>query len=162
MGNRSDMDMRWGQAKASGRWPDMCFLSTWPGPTSETANCNLKTILFEPLFHPNLLTPPHNRAPSHRIRVDAPDVCLWNAHTGFKALGRKENKVRVQRGRALLVAQTVKNPPAMWETWVQSLDREDPLEEGVATHSSILAWRIPWTEEPGRAHSMGSQRFGHN
>ena len=44
----------------------------------------------------------------------------------------------------------VKNPPAMWETWVQSLGWEDPLEEGMATHSSILAWRIPWTEEPGR------------
>ena len=56
------------------------------------------------------------------------------------------------------VAQTVKNPPAMRETWVQSLGWEDPLEEGMATHSSILAWRIPWTEEPGRLQSMGSQR----
>ena len=43
----------------------------------------------------------------------------------------------------------VKNPPAMWETWVRSLGWDDPLEEGMATHSSILAWRIPWTEEPG-------------
>ena len=51
--------------------------------------------------------------------------------------------------RASLVAQTVKNPPAMEETWVQSLGCEDPLEEGMATHSSILAWRIPWIEEPG-------------
>ena len=56
----------------------------------------------------------------------------------------------------------VKNPPAMWETWVQSLSREDSLEKGVATHSSILAWRIPWTEEPGGLVSMGSQRVGHN
>ena len=47
--------------------------------------------------------------------------------------------------RASLVAQLVKNPPAMWETWVRSLGWEDPLEEGTATHSSILAWRIPWT-----------------
>ena len=47
------------------------------------------------------------------------------------------------------VAQTVKNPPVMQETWVQSLDQEDPLEKGMATHSSILAWRIPWAEEPG-------------
>ena len=47
------------------------------------------------------------------------------------------------------VAQTVKNLPAMWETWVPSVGWEDPLEEGMATHSSILAWRIPWTEEPG-------------
>ena len=49
-----------------------------------------------------------------------------------------------------LVTQTVKNLPAMQETWVQSLGWEDPLEKGMATHSSILAWRIPWTEEPGR------------
>ena len=54
---------------------------------------------------------------------------------------------------ASLVAQLVKNPPAMWETWVRSLSWGDPLEEGMATHSSILAWRIPWTEEPGG--SMG-------
>ena len=61
-----------------------------------------------------------------------------------------------------LVAQTVKNPPAMQETWVQSLGQEDSPEEGMATHSSILAWRIPWTEEPDRLQSMGSQRVGHN
>ena len=54
---------------------------------------------------------------------------------------------------ASLVAQTVKNPCAMWETWVRSLGWEDPLEEGMATHSSILAWRIPWTEEPGGLRS---------
>ena len=48
-----------------------------------------------------------------------------------------------------LVAQTVKNPPVMRETWVRSLGWEDPLEEGIVTHSDILAWRIPWTEEPG-------------
>ena len=50
---------------------------------------------------------------------------------------------------ASLVAQMVKNLPAMWETWVQSLSWEDPLKKGMTTHSSILAWRIPWTEEPG-------------
>ena len=59
---------------------------------------------------------------------------------------------------ASLVAQTVKNPPAMQETWVRSLGCDDPLEEDMATHSSILACRIPWTEEPGRLQSMGSQR----
>jgi len=57
-----------------------------------------------------------------------------------------------------LVAQTVKNLPAIQETWVQSLGQEDLLEKGTATHSSIFAWRIPWTEEPGRSKSMGSQR----
>ena len=56
----------------------------------------------------------------------------------------------------------VKNPPAMWETWVLSLAWEDPLEEGMATHSSILAWRIPMDEEPGGLQSMGSQRVGHD
>ena len=54
------------------------------------------------------------------------------------------------------------NLPAMLETSVQSLGQEDPLEKGMATHSSIFAWRIPWTEEPGRLQSMGSQRIGHN
>ena len=56
----------------------------------------------------------------------------------------------------------VKNQPAMQETWVQSLGREDSLEKGMATHSSILAWEIPWTEEPGGLQSMGSQRVGNN
>ena len=64
--------------------------------------------------------------------------------------------------RASLVAQLVKNPPTMRETWVRSLGGEDPLEKGKATHSSILAWRIPWTEEPGRLQSMGLQRIGHD
>ena len=63
---------------------------------------------------------------------------------------------------ASLVAQLAKNPPAMWETWVQSLVWEDPLEEGMAVHPSILAWRIPWTEEPGGLQSMGLQRIRHD
>ena len=60
------------------------------------------------------------------------------------------------------MAQRVKNLPAMQETQVQSLGWEDPLEEGMATHSSILAWRIPWTEEPGRLQSIGSQSIRHD
>ena len=56
----------------------------------------------------------------------------------------------------------VKNPPAVWETWVQSLDWEDPLDESMAAHSSILAWRTPWKEKPGGLQSMGSQRVGHD
>ena len=63
---------------------------------------------------------------------------------------------------ASLVAQMIKNLPAMLETQVRSLGWEDPLEKGMATHSSILAWRIPWTEEPGRLQSMGSQRVRHD
>ena len=62
----------------------------------------------------------------------------------------------------VLVAQLVKNLPAVQETWAHSLGWEDPLEKGMATHSSILAWRIPWREEPGRLQSMGSQRVGHD
>ena len=64
------------------------------------------------------------------------------------------------------MAQWIKNPPAMqetqkmWKTQVQSLGWEDPLEEEMATHSSVLAWRTPWSEEPGRLQSMGSQRVG--
>ena len=61
-----------------------------------------------------------------------------------------------------LVAQKVKNLPAVWETQVQSLGREDPLEKEMATHSSILAWRIPWTEATSRLQAMGLQRVRHD
>ena len=64
--------------------------------------------------------------------------------------------------RASLVAQLVKNRPAMQETWVRFPGREDPLEKGQATHSSLPAWRIPWTEKPGVLQSMGSQRVRHD
>ena len=60
------------------------------------------------------------------------------------------------------MAQRLKRLPEMREIWVQSLGQEDPVEKKMATHSSILAWRIPWTEEPGRLQSMGSQRVGHD
>ena len=63
---------------------------------------------------------------------------------------------------AFLAAQTVRNPPAMQETWVESLGWEDPLEEEIATHTSILAWKIPKTEEPGRLQATGLQRVGHD
>ena len=58
--------------------------------------------------------------------------------------------------------QRVKRLPAVQETWVQSLGQEDPLEKEMATHSSTLVWKIPWTETPGRLQSMGSQRVGHD
>ena len=61
-----------------------------------------------------------------------------------------------------LMAQLVKNLPAVQETWVQSLGWEDPLEKGMATHAIIIAWEIPWTEEPGGLQSTGSQRVGHD
>ena len=62
----------------------------------------------------------------------------------------------------MVLAQMVKNPPAMQETWVRSMSWEDPLEKEMATHFSILAWSIPWTEEPGRLQSMGLQKAGHD
>ena len=64
--------------------------------------------------------------------------------------------------RASLVSQRVKHLPTMWETRVRSLGQEDPLEEEMETHSSTLAWKIPWTEKPGRLQSMASQRVGHD
>ena len=73
----------------------------------------------------------------------------------------KNPKAQVLSG-ASLVAQMVKNLPAKQETRVGSLGQEDPLQEGMATHSSFLAWRIPWTEESGGLHPMGSQRVGHD
>ena len=77
---------------------------------------------------------------------------------------RKTNTLNDQKSYgdkwASLVAQSVKKPPVTGETWVWFLDWEDPLEEGMATCSSIFAWRIPWTEEPGGLQSMVSQRVG--
>ena len=68
----------------------------------------------------------------------------------------------LQYSGASLVAQLINNLPAMWETLVRSLGWENPLEKEMATHSSILAWRIPWMDEPGGLQSTGSQRVGHN
>ena len=64
--------------------------------------------------------------------------------------------------RTSLVAQMVKCLSTMWETWVQALGLEDPLEKEMAIHSSTLTWKIPWTEEPGRVQSMGLKRVGHD
>ena len=75
---------------------------------------------------------------------------------------RKNMKEGLRNTRASLVAYTLKNLPEMQETWVQSLAQEDALKKGMATHSSILAWKTPWTEEPGGLQSTGSQRVRHN
>ena len=80
--------------------------------------------------------------------------------TGLREDGQGEELLSVER--ASLGVQMVKSSPAMQETWVWSLGQEDPLEEEMATHSSIFAWRIPWTEETGSLQSMGSQRVGHD
>ena len=73
-----------------------------------------------------------------------------------------KNYVKIQKTWGSLVAQEIKNLPSVQENQVQSLGWEDPLEEGMATHSSILAWRILWTEEPGELQSMGLQRVRHD
>ena len=91
---------------------------------------------------------------------------------GKRKAGRKGKMVERKEGqenvhvdvtkRTSLVAQTVKCPHTMWETWVRSLGWEDPLEQAMATHFSTLAWKIPWMEEPGKLQSVGSQRVGHD
>ena len=73
-----------------------------------------------------------------------------------------ESYVLFEDIRASLVAQMVKHLPAMQETWVRFLDWEGPLEKEMAIHSSTLAWKIPWTDEPDRLQSMGSKRVGHD
>ena len=60
-----------------------------------------------------------------------------------------------------VIVQTIKNPSTVQETWIRFLGQKDPLEKGMATHFSIIAWRIPWTEEPGRLQPIGSQKVGH-
>ena len=93
------------------------------------------------------------------------------ASKNTKGIGRNKAKEITTNGMVIiiriycwasLVAQRLKCLPAMWETWVRSLGQENPVEKEMATHSSILAWRIPWTEEPGGLQSMGSQRVGHD
>ena len=100
--------------------------------------------------------------------------CLKNPGDGgacwAAVYGVSQSRIRLKRPSsssssviwASLIAQLVKNLPAMQETQVQFLGRENPLEKEMATHSSILAWRIPWTEESGRLQSMGVARVGHN
>ena len=73
----------------------------------------------------------------------------------------KYNTEKLKRTDCFPVAQTAKDLPAMQETWVQTLSQEDLLEKAMATHSNLLAWEIPWMEEPGKLESMGSQRVRH-
>ena len=92
------------------------------------------------------------------------DVILdyWWALNVIRTLVIERKHLSTVEEKASLVAQTVKNLPAMKETWVQSLGQEDPLEKGMATHSSILAWKISWTEKPSRLQSMRIQRVTHD
>ena len=88
---------------------------------------------------------------------------LWHSPRGHRPLTPCETEIYrlfMCFPGASLEAQTVENLPVKQETWVQSLGRDEPLKKGMATHSSILAWEIPWTEEPGRLQSLGLQRVG--
>ena len=87
---------------------------------------------------------------------------LHSGCTNFQCFSSHADYKECYREQASLIAQKVKNLPAMQETWVQSQGQEDPLGREMATHSSILAWRIPWTEEPGRLQSMESQESRHD
>ena len=113
-------------------------------------------ILWDPLWelkHPKCWTGwSTNLNQDFREKYQWPQICRWHSPHGKRWRGTKE-PVDKSDERASLVIQLVKNPPAMRETWVQSLGWEDPLEKGKATHSSILAWRIPRTVQ-----STGSQR----
>ena len=98
------------------------------------------------------------------LRVHAPRNLDQSHHSwaGVSTQGGKTMCICHRKGETSLVAQMVKCLPTMWETWVWSLGREDPLEKEMATHSSTLAWKIPWTEQCGRLQFMGSQRVGHD
>ena len=95
---------------------------------------------------------------------------MWHIHTrehlfSLKKEGHSDTHTYYSVGQGILTGSAVKNPPAMQETQetpIWSLGWEDPLEEGMATQSSILPWRLSWTEEPGGLQSIGSQRIGHN
>ena len=91
--------------------------------------------------------------------------CIAEDPGSIPGLGRSPGErigYPLQYSWASLVTQMVKNLPAIQKTWVRSLGWEDPLEEMMATHSSVLAWRIPWTEEPGGLQSTGLHRVGHD
>ena len=90
-----------------------------------------------------------------KLQETAKDSEAWCA--AVHGVAKSQTRLSNRTTRTFLVVQTVKNLPAMQETWVQSLGGKDPLEKEMETHSSILAWRIPWTEEPDRLQFMGSQ-----
>ena len=104
-----------------------------------------------------------------QARVLEWDAIAFSGNAGdsssIPGLGRSSGEgmgYPLQYSWASLVAQNVKNLPAIWETWVRNLGGEDPLEDSMATHSSILAWRIPWTQELGSLQSIRVQRVGHD
>ena len=101
--------------------------------------------------------------PWRRERLPTPVFWPGEFHGLYSPQGQKELDTTEQLSLwTSLVDQMVKHLPTMWETWVLSLGEEDPLEKEMPTHSSTLAWKIPWTEEPGKLQSMGLQRVGYD
>ena len=118
------------------------FSSTW------TENFKMYKLGFEEAEEPEIKLPTFAGS--------------WRKQGNFRKTSTSLGFIGLLLHWASLVAQKVKHLPAVWETWVWSLGREDPLEKEMATHSSILAWRIPWTEEPGRLQSTGWQTVRHD
>ena len=137
----------------------LCWVFTAAGRLSWPAACGI--LVLRPGIKPASPSlegrPLTSRPPGKSLGINLTEE-IQNAYDESNKTLMEKNK----EDQASLVAQTVKNLPAMQDTWVQSLGREDPLEKELATHSSILAWSIPWTEEPGRLLSMGLQRVKHN
>ena len=117
--------------------------------------CHLSRITAELYQKKKFVTWVHAKGAGPRIHRER----LGDERRPKRPVRKQRTLFKCQWGwlQASLVAQTVENLPAMWETWIQSLVWEDPLEEGMATHSSILAWRIPWIEEPGGLQANVSQ-----
>ena len=109
------------------------------------------------LLHSPTLTSIHDHRKNHSL-----DYIENIKDATKKLLELVNNFSKASDTKSPLVIQTVKHLPTMWETQVQSLGQEDPLEKEMATHSIILAWKIPWTEEPGRLQTMGSRRVRHD
>ena len=140
---------------------DSPFQCSWPHMAAATV---LNTLGTDDRSCPvwSYLQVLHSMSTFYWVHIFCPILLILSFAAG--GLGQRwfAGVVGVGHSWASLVAQRVKNPPEIHETWVRSLGQEDPLEEGMATHSSTLAWRTPWTEEPSRLQSVGSQRVGQN
>ena len=145
-------------------WPDLNYHNLLP---MEKASLLMSPILrLSPVIqssdNTNDKTTTENPPKTPKPSSDDIDYIFLNVYQPFTPCSKAFNWTYLEKNASSLVVSEVKNLPAMWEPWVQSLCQEDSLEEEMATDSSILAWRIPWIEEPGRLQSAGSQRVKHN
>ena len=154
-GRKESSDIEQCVESGAGFWEGFCrsfIVSTFScnNPTSIVSNNPSKIM-------PNYCIVPHSRGKESACNAGDPGLIPGSGRSFGEKIGYPLHFSWVS-----LVAQMVKNPTAMRKTWVQSLGWEDPLEQNMATHSSILAWRIPWTEALGGLGSMGLQRVGHD